>query len=198
MINTPSEYDACHLFPNAVRCGVNSYTPVNMSFADGQRIDWGIVNGRFKRFMIKDYVKSVKDTDFPLYFETPVRGRDMEKRIAGFIELRDKLFTGGIVLKEFVELKRYGTTTNEYRAFFLNNQLLSLSRNSNQSDNTPFVTFDFVKKFSNMPSKYYTVDFGEMDDGEWIVVETGDGQVSGLSPNQNMFKYFDDMRRILF
>ena len=112
-------------------------------------------------------------------------------------ELRGKLFTHGIVIKEYVDLKKYGETTNEYRAFFLNNQLLSLSRNSNQDEKCCSVPIGFVKMFSNMPSKYYTVDFAELSDGSWIVLETGDGQVSGLSPHQLPFKYFDDIRAIL-
>ena len=33
-------------------------------------------------------------------------------------------------------------------------------------------------------------------DSFWIVIETGDGQVSGLSQNQFIFKYYDDMREM--
>jgi hypothetical protein len=37
----------------------------------------------------------------------------------------------------------------------------------------------------NKTSFFYTIDFAEKIDGTWMVVETGDGQVSGLAPNQN-------------
>jgi hypothetical protein len=37
----------------------------------------------------------------------------------------------------------------------------------------------------NSVSKFYTVDLAQLINGEWIIVETGDGQVSGLAPNQN-------------
>jgi len=197
LINTPDEYDACHLHPAAVHYGISPYTPDSMIFRAGEKINWDIVNNRFKKFMVKDYVKSVKETGFPEFFETPVKAKEMELRISEFIDLRGKLFTHGIVIKEYVDLKKYGETTNEYRAFYLNNQLLSLSRNSNQAETCCSVPLDFVKKFSNMPSKFYTVDFAELSDGKWIVIETGDGQVSGLSPNQIAFKYFDDIRGIL-
>jgi len=198
LINTPEEYNACHLFPNAICHGLQQHTPHVKVYADGEKIDWDIVNGLFKRFMIKDYVKSVKETAFPEYFKTPVNAHEMEKRIFEFIDLRGKLYTHGIVIKEYVNLRKYGETTNEYRAFFLDNNLLSLSRNSNQHEICNHIPIDYVKQFCNMPSKYYTVDFGELSDGKWIVLETGDGQVSGLSPNQNTFKYYDDMRRMLF
>ena len=37
---------------------------------------------------------------------------------------------------------------------------------------------------------YYTVDFAERADGTWIVVETGDGQVSGLAAAQDPVIYY--------
>jgi len=196
LINTPEEYYACHLFPSA-RSSIERYTPKSLCFAQGDVIDWEFVNKTFNKFMIKDYVKSVKETGFPSYFETPVKAEEMDKRISEFIELRGTLFTGGIVLKEYVDFKKYGEATNEYRAFFLKGQLLSLCRNSNQSDTCKPIPLDFVHSFDKLQSNYYTVDFGELSDGRWIIIETGDGQVSGLSPNQYMFKYYDDMRSII-
>ena len=196
LINTPNEYETCHLFPVA-RHFLCSDTPESLCYKDGEAIYWDIVNRTFKRFMVKDYVKSVKGTNFPVFFETPIKSKEMNKRISEFIELRGNLYTGGIVLKEYVDLKKYGDTTNEYRAFFLDNQLLSLCRNSNQSEACCTVPLDFVNKFNELPSNYYTVDFAELTEGGWIVIETGDGQVSGLSPNQFPFKYYDNMRYML-
>jgi hypothetical protein len=194
LINAPEEYCACHLFP-AVRDRLADSTPGSLCFAAGENIDWNLVNGAFKRFIVKDYVKSVKETDFPCFFETPVAAAEMEAKIAEFVAHRGSLFTGGIVLKEYVELKKYGGRTNEYRAFYLNHQLLSLCRNSNQADSCPAVPPYFASRFSHLPSNYYTVDFAELADGSWTVIETGDGQVSGLSPGQWPFKYYDDMRQ---
>ena len=196
LINTPDEYNACHLFPTA-RSYLGSDTPESLCYKNGETIYWDIVNKTFNKFMIKDYVKSVKETNFPVFFETPVKAKEMRERISEFIELRGELFTGGIVLKEYVDLKKYGDKTNEYRAFFLDNQLLSLYRNSNQPETCGSVPLDFANRFNGLPSNYYTIDFAELSDGKWIVIETGDGQVSGLSPNQYLFKYYDDMRRLL-
>ena len=196
LINSPVEYEACHLFPS-VRDIIGEDTPKSLYYEQGRVIDWDKVNGTFGKFMIKDYVKSVKGTTFPLFFETPVLSDEMNNRIAEFRALRGNLFTGGIVLKEFVNFKKYGKHTNEYRAFFLNGLLLSLSRNSNQPESCPRVPQDFCMKFRRLKSNYYTVDFGELEDGRWIVIETGDGQVSGLSPGQVVFKYYEDMQLIL-
>ena len=196
LINSPKQYNACHLLPNALPY-LERHTPHSLIYPHGAPIDWNVVNKTFRKFMVKDYVKSVKETDFPAFFETPVEADEMNTHIAKFTEHRGKLYTGGIVLRDFVDFKRYGETTNEYRAFCLCGRLLSVSRNSNQSESCPFVPSRFANSFTGFPSNYYTVDFAEAADGTWIVLETGDGQVSGLSPNQFVFKYYDDMREIV-
>ena len=174
LINSPAEYVACHLFPEALPI-IKPYTPKCLCFEQGSPIDWELINRNFTRFMIKDFVKSVKGTAFPAYFETPVDMLEMENRVNEFIKLRDNLFTGGIILKEYIDLKKYNGLTNEYRVFFIYNRLLSCSRNSCQPNSCTFVPEDFQLKFSILKSNYYTVDFGELEDGTWMVIETGDG-----------------------
>jgi len=181
---TPEQYTA--LYSKLCEKGIQLITS----------IDWQLVNNTFSRFMIKDAVKSVKGHDFPSSFETPVIANEMNVHVENFRNLRDKLLTGGILLKEYVDFKKYGNNTNEYRAFYLKNHLLSLSRNSNQPDTCPIPPQIFIEKWAKLPSNYFTVDFGELENGQWIVIETGDGQVSGLSPMQFVFKYYDDMRLI--
>ena len=39
---------------------------------------------------------------------------------------------------------------------------------------------NWVKKLPKLKSKFYTIDVAELKTGEWVVIETGDGQVSGL------------------
>lgn len=47
-----------------------------------------------------------------------------------------------------------------------------------------------VDKYSDVKSIYYTVDFAELEDGTWRVIEAGDGSVSGLSEFQNAEQYY--------
>lgn len=196
LINSPAEYDACHLFPK-VYALVEKFTPKAIWFPDRDDINWKMVNNNFKRFMIKDYVKSVKGSNFPTSFSTPVDEMQMRPVLDQFLELRGDLFTGGFLFKEFVELKCYTDVTNEYRAFFLDGNLLTLSKNSNQADTCPYPPDNFVTQFRNLPSRFYTVDFAECADGNWIVLETGDGQVSGLASGQDTFIFYDKIRRFL-
>ena len=195
LINSPEEYIRMHLFP-LIYPEIEKHTPKTIFFDDIKNINIDLINASFTRFMIKDYVKSVKEHDFPKYFETPVTYDELKIQVEKFIELRGSLFTGGIVFKKYVNLKKYGSVTNEYRVFYLNGEIITISINSNQPDNCPYVPQSFADKFKNLPSNYYTVDFAELDNGDFTILETGDGQVSGLSPNQYIFKYYDEIRRL--
>lgn len=196
LINSPEEYEKCHLFPN-VYDDIKDYTPKTIWFYDILNIDWNLINREFKSFIIKDFVKSVKGEDFPVKFETSVKNKEMDEYINKFLKLRGNLFTGGIVLKEFVNLKRYDSVINEYRCFYLKNKIVSISKNSNQKIDYSIIPQSFVNKFKNLKSNFYTIDFGELESGEWIIIETGDGQVSGLSPDQFIYGFYDGIRRII-
>lgn len=45
-------------------------------------------------------------------------------------------------------------------------------------------------RYENLKSPYYTVDYAELTDGRWVVIEAGDGSVSGLSEGQDYGQYF--------
>ncbi|WP_406534581.1 ATP-grasp domain-containing protein [Methanobrevibacter sp.] len=47
-----------------------------------------------------------------------------------------------------------------------------------------------MEKYRNLPSTFYTVDYAELSDGTWKIIEAGDGQVSGLSDNQNIHNFY--------
>ena len=103
---------------------------------------------------------------------------------------RGKLFTGGFCIKEFVDLKKYGERTNEWRVFYMNGNIISISKNSAQPDFATKVPRTLVEKYKNLPSPFYTVDYAELADGSWKILEAGDGQVSGLSDDQNARAFF--------
>ena len=68
--------------------------------------------------------------------------------------------------------------------------LLNVCRNSNQPASAAKPPEELVLACSNLGSPYCTVDFAERADGAWIVVETGDGQVSGLAAAQDPVIYY--------
>ena len=100
------------------------------------------------------------------------------------------MLTGGICVKEFLPLKFYGERTNEYRVFYINQKIATISKNSAQPNYVPEVPKKLVEKYNNIDSIYYTVDFAELENGTWKVIEAGDGSVSGLSEFQDVEQYY--------
>ncbi len=189
LITTPEEYEAMHVFPNVYE-KVKEDTAKMQIYPLHSEIPVDILKNNFLRFMVKDYVKSVKGTDFPKYFESSVTQEEFNKWMEVFYKYRGNLLTGGICIKEFLNLKRYGDKTNEFRVFYINHEIATESRNSGQMNMTKNPPIELLEKYRHLPSKYYTVDYAELDDDSWTIIEAGDGSVSGLSDNQNYEAYF--------
>ena len=54
-----------------------------------------------------------------------------------FYKYRGDLLTGGICIKEYLDLKRYGEQTSEFRVFYINHEIATICRNSGQADYVP-------------------------------------------------------------
>ena len=112
-----------------------------------------------------------------------------------FYHYRANLLTGGICIKEYHDLKQYGNKTNEYRVFYFNQEIISICRNSLQGIFTAEPPMSLIEKYRHLNSVFYTLDFAELVDGTWIIIEAGDGSVSGLSEGQDYPAFF---RRIFY
>lgn len=189
LITTPEEYTLMHIFPNIYSVFGNDTAKMEV-FPLHKQIDIESVKKTFDRFMIKDFVKSVKGTEFPRFFDSSVTQEDFDEYMKIFYKYRGDLLTGGICVKEFLDLKYYGEKTNEYRVFYINNKIASVCRNSGQAQYTNQPPAELIEKYSSLASRYYTVDYAELSNGTWKVTEAGDGSVSGLSENQNILDYF--------
>ena len=144
----------------------------------------------FGRFMVKDFVKSVKGTEFPKFFDHSITQTEFDRWMDVFYKYRGELLTGGICIKEFFDLRLYDNRTNEYRVFYINHEVAMISRNSAQATYAPLPPMSLIKKYKNFDSNYYTIDYAELDDGSWKIIEAGDGEVSGLSEFQDYKQYF--------
>ena len=189
LIISPSEYEQMHIFPNAYEF-FRDDTAFMKIYPLHEQIEISDVKKYFNRFMVKDFVKSVKGTEFPKFFDVSITQEEFDNWMDVFYKYRGNLLTGGICIKEFLSLKFYGERPNEYRVFYANGEIVSISKNSGQKNFTQEPPKELVEKYRNLPSTYYTVDFAELEDGTWKVIEAGDGSVSGLSEFQDAEKYF--------
>jgi len=189
LITAPSEYEQMHIFPNAYKF-FGDDTVFMKVYPLHEQIEISDVKKHFNRFLVKDFVKSVKGTEFPKFFDVSITQEEFDNWMEVFYKYRGNLLTGGICIKEFLSLKFYGERPNEYRVFYANGEIVSISKNSGQENFTQEPPKELVEKYKNLPSIYYTVDFAELADGTWKVIEAGDGSVSGLSEFQDAEQYF--------
>ncbi len=189
LIIDPSEYEQMHIFPNAYKF-FGDDTAFMKVYPLHEQIEISDVKKHFNRFLVKDFVKSVKGTEFPKFFDVSITQEEFDNWMEVFYKYRGNLLTGGICIKEFLSLKFYGERPNEYRVFYANGEIVSISKNSGQENFTQEPPKELVEKYKNLPSIYYTVDFAELVDGTWKVIEAGDGSVSGLSEFQDAEQYF--------
>lgn len=189
LITRPEEYRQFHIFPNLYPM-LKEDTAEIMLFPEGTEVDLDRIKERFQRFMVKDYVKSVKGTEFPKYFDHTVTRDEFEKWMEVFYQYRGSLFTGGICIKEYLDLKKYNSKTNEYRVFYINHEIAAISRNSGQAAFVPEPPEELIVKYWKLPGSFYTIDYAELADGSWKIMEAGDGGVSGLSEGQDYRAFF--------
>jgi len=183
------EYKHLHLFPE-VYSELKNDTPEIIVFPKEEKVDIEIIRQTFDRFKLKDYVKSIKGDSFPQCFSADITQEELDEWLKVFYQFRGDLFTGGICIKEFVDLKKYDGKTNEYRVFYVRGKAISIYRNSLQGNYTSEPPEELVYKYAYLNSPFYTIDFAEKEDGSWIIIETGDGQVSGLSEGQDPKVFF--------
>lgn len=189
LIPSPEEYNALHIFPNVYPL-IREDTPRTIIFPPGADIDLAEVKKTFRRFMVKDYVKSVKGTNFPAFFDAGIPQAQFDEWIKRFQDYRAQLFTGGFCVKEYIDLRKYGEHKNEYRVFYMNHQIATVNRSSGQPDFAPLPPRGLLEKYRDLDSRFYAVDFAEKADGSWVIIEAGDGSVSGLSDYQDYNEFF--------
>ena len=189
LITDPKAYELMHIFPN-VYPYVAEDTAKMKIYPLHTEISVDELKSEFHRFMVKDFVKSVKGTEFPRYFDHSISQAEFNKWMNVFYKYRGNVLTGGICVKEYLDIKHYGSKTNEYRVFYVNHMVATISRNSEQPIYAPMPPQELLDKYNGLDSPFYTIDFLELEDGSWRIGEAGDGEVSGLSPNQDYEAFF--------
>lgn len=114
----------------------------------------------------------------------------MKRVVTNFIRLQGDQLLGGIVLRKYEPLKFIGyhpesgiPLSEEYRVFVLQNQIININ-NYWQTDIKKSFTekeYDWIREIAeNISSNFITIDLARKKDGSLIIMEMGDGQVSGL------------------
>ena len=140
-------------------------------------------------FVLKDYVKSAKHLWHDACFVPKGAGRENFERIATNLRNEQgKLFHRGFVIREYVPLRRVGTSPREYpqceeyRLFFWKQRLLTASHYHRQPEN-PVDWTPFVEIAGRFDAPFFSMDVALTEAEEWIVVDMGAGECSSLPPS---------------
>lgn len=185
-VNSPEQYEHCHYLPRSYDV-IREHTPKTVWSESTAVPDLSAFGAR--PVMLKDFVKSEKHAWLDACFMPDASDSlNVERVVRNFIEMRGHEFNVGLVFREFVELERVGVhpksgmpLSREFRLFFLDGRLLL---SFNYWDEVSYDTSAFPPWVNDVASKvrsrFFSMDLARTVSGEWVIVELGDGQVSGL------------------
>ena len=141
--------------------------------------------------VVKDYVKSRKHEWDEACFIPDGRDREATRRVIEcFLQRQGDELAGGLVLRRFVRLTELGAHPKsgmpmslEYRVFVADGRpVLTVPYwpEGRYPDGIAPPVDELCAAASAVGSKFFTMDVALAEDGRWIVVELGDGQVAGL------------------
>lgn len=211
LINSPTEYQNCHYLPDSYRF-INGHTPKTIWLkVENQEVNYDEVFNAIEKLgnsplIVKDFVKSQKHYWDTACFIPSATDKDKVKSvISKFVELQNTDLNEGLVIREFVELNDLTTHSKsgmplkqEYRLFFLNGHLLGCydyweEGEYSVSEHPSLDTFKDIAK--NIESHFFSMDIAKTKNGEWIIIELGDGQVAGLPDKVDRLEFYNLARQ---
>ena len=207
LINTPTEYQHCHYLPDSYD-RIKSHTPKSnwTTQTDVESILSLTAAFGDSPIIVKDYVKSEKHNWAEACFIPNASDHARVKSVvAKFIELRGKSLNEGLVFRKFEALeyltehsKSGMPLTKEFRIFFANKQLLTVFDYWDEGEygETQPELEEFVQIAQGIESNFFTMDVAKKKDGDWIIMELGDGQVAGLPDNADKDEFYRRLSQV--
>lgn len=194
MVTSPVEYRTCHHLPEVYpflegRTPRTVWVPVDEPWAAESVARLAATLGPGP-LVVKDYVKSRKHEWLDACFIPSGTDGDAVARVTGnFRDRQGEVFEGGLVLREYVPLRPAGThprsgmpLSREARCFVVAGKVVTAAPYWEDVDQEPVDVPGWVHALvREIPSPFFTLDLAQRaSDGEWIVMEAGDGQVSEM------------------
>lgn len=191
LINSPEEYKRYHTLPGW-------YNEFSDQTVESIWEEEGNVNDILEKstslegsYIVKDFVKSRKHEWYDACYIPNIADKlNASKVITTFAERQGKSLVGGIVLRKFVKLKQIGfheksgmPISEEYRVFVYAGKVHIMDNYWNDDSKVEFSEDELVwieEIATKVRSNFVTVDLARKEDGTLIIMELGDGQVSGL------------------
>lgn len=208
LINSPEEYRHCHYFPESYEI-IKSHTPKSIFLPFDTDFSFEKLHEKLSVFgdnslILKDYVKSRKhEWNEACFISSASNKSEVEKVVKRFVELQDEDLNEGLVFREFIEFKPLAEhsksgmpLTKEFRLFFLGGELIftSVYWEEGVYTETDLPKDSFTEIAENVKSNFFTMDIAQKINGDWLIVELGDGQVAGLPEKADEKSFYKNLQ----
>lgn len=195
LINTPEEYNRYHLLPEWYADFQNETIESVWTNTEKPEDAMSLMEGEIGSFIVKDFVKSRKHEWYDACFIKNISDKDnAQKVIQTFITRQGDGLVGGVVLRRFEKLKQMGfhkssgmPLAEEYRVFIYAGRIMAIDDYWTDKHNVKLSEdeYEWIECIAErVKSNFVTVDIARKEDGNLIIMEFGDGQVSGLQQLQ--------------
>lgn len=211
LFNNIEKYSWSFNFPDWYK-ELNGETPESIIYTADQIVELGMtkiaeevaVRVGNKSLILKDYLKSRKHEWFDACFIKDASDvNDVIRVMTNFFNLQGKDFYGGLVFREFLQLKKLGIHPKsgmplpvEFRTFFVkqNTMITSMYWNNdipypNDVEQPPKDWLESIGK--KMKSPFVALDIAQSEDGKWWVIEVNDGGTAGYPDNLINDHFYD-------
>ncbi|WP_110513443.1 ATP-grasp domain-containing protein [Herpetosiphon llansteffanensis] len=203
LINDPASYTHCHHLPNVLPL-LGNQTPASIVFPQAQGLDAASIAheaaGSFgqQALIIKDYVKSRKyEWHEACFIPNASDQAQSAKVIQTFIERQGADLVGGVVLRAWHALEIWQAHQQsglalayEYRSFWLDGRLLWATPYWDHQPSQPTPDWArYAELAQQVQSRFWTLDLALTQTGAWLIIELGDGQVSGLPDHASAHEF---------
>jgi hypothetical protein len=194
LLNDPEAYGHTHYLPESYSV-IREHTPATVWMTADADVPIERVMELLRPLgggpvIVKDFVKSRKhDWDEACFIPSASDAVVVERVVRRFLALQGEDLNEGLVFREFVSFEpltahsRSGMPlTKEFRLFFLDGEPVYWTRYWEEGDYAGDVppVGRFVDVGHSVQSRFFTMDVAKRADGDWMIVELGDGQVAGL------------------
>ncbi len=207
LINDPAAYQHCHYLPASYAL-IASHTPQSVWFKWDESASLPEIISQLQVFgnhplIVKDYVKSQKHYwNEACYIPDASDSEAVERVVKRFLELQGDDLNEGLVFRAFIDFEPLSThiksgmpLTKEFRVFYLDGEPLSYIEYWDQGDYASLIPplDQFNQLAKTIQSRFFTMDIAKRKDGDWMIVELGDGQVAGLPEKTNVSTFYRDL-----
>ena len=156
-----------------------------------------------KAVIVKDFVKSRKHEWLAACYIPSAADRPaVERVVRRFLELQGEDLNEGLVFREFVQFEPLTThsksgmpLTREYRLFVLDGEIIQTIPYWDEGEyirkNDEQIPLNTMREIAQrVQSRFFTMDVARRVNGNWSIIELGDGQVASLPASADVMAFY--------